>query len=72
VKFSNDTLQIKIVDFGTSIRRKDETSLLKSCVGTPWYIAPEVLKGKYDEKCDIWSLGVILHLLLVGTPPFRG
>ena len=63
--------KIKIIDFGTS-GVFDPNDSLKEKIGTPYYIAPEVIKKKYNEKCDIWSCGVIMYLLLVGYPPFNG
>lgn len=62
---------VKLVDFGTSTRLDPNTKLSQK-LGTPYYIAPEVIKMKYDEKCDIWSCGVIMYILLSGYPPFNG
>ncbi|KAK9173398.1 hypothetical protein cmbei_300920 [Cryptosporidium meleagridis] len=62
---------IKIIDFGLSTYFQQNTKM-KDRIGTAYYIAPEVLRGTYDEKCDVWSAGVILYILLSGTPPFYG
>jgi calcium-dependent protein kinase len=61
---------IKIADFGTGEINKHK--MLSEKTGTAYYIAPEVLNKKYNEKCDMWSCGVILYILLCGSPPFSG
>ena len=62
---------LKIIDFGTS-RKVFINEKLKTKLGTAYYIAPEVLEHNYDTKCDIWSCGVIMYILLCGYPPFNG
>ena len=62
---------IKVIDFGLSQVISPDRKL-KTKVGTAYYVAPEILKGSYTEKCDIWSAGVILYIFLFGDPPFNG
>lgn len=62
---------IKIIDWGTA-RFFEKNKKMNKVSGTPYYIAPEVLFEKYDEKCDVWSCGIIMYILLCGYPPFNG
>ena len=66
----SDYFKIKVIDFGTC--ELFQSKMLNEQIGTSFYIAPEVLKNSYDEKCDLWSCGVILYILLSGSPPFYG
>ena len=67
----SDDLTIKIIDWGCALTIKT-TKQSNQADGTAYYIAPEVLKGEYNEKCDIWACGVIFYILLCGYPPFNG
>lgn len=67
----NKTDIVKVIDFGTS-QVFEEGAKMHQGYGTAYYIAPEVLKGDYNEKCDMWSIGVITFILLSGRPPFDG
>ncbi|KAG9396143.1 Protein kinase domain [Carpediemonas membranifera] len=63
-------VDVKLADFGLSIVVDDGETLF-TCAGTPGYVAPEVLAHHgYGKEVDIWALGVILYILLVGFPPF--
>ena len=73
ILFETDELnsEIKLIDFGLS-RKYSADQKMHTILGTPYYIAPEVLKGNYDEKCDIWSIGALTYIMLCGEPPFKG
>lgn len=70
VKKSSSSL-LKVIDFGTCTLINNRKTI-SGKFGTAFYIAPEVIKGEYNEKCDVWSCGVILFILLSGRPPFYG
>ena len=67
----NGCLQVKLIDFGTA-KMFEKGHQENKYVGSSYYMAPEVIRRKYDEKCDLWSIGVIMYILLTGRPPFDG
>eukprot|EP00803_Ostreobium_quekettii_P003416 evm.model.scf_125.8 EVM.evm.TU.scf_125.8 scf_125:84167-97301(-) len=66
-----DEPMLKAIDFGLSVFFQ-EGEVLEHIVGSPYYVAPEVLQKHHGKELDIWSCGVILYILLSGTPPFNG
>jgi calcium-dependent protein kinase len=63
---------IKVIDFGLANRYDLLNNEMHTVVGTPYYVAPEVLRQNYGKECDLWSLGVIMYAILAGFPPFNG
>ncbi|KAJ7974813.1 Calcium-dependent protein kinase [Quillaja saponaria] len=61
--------RLKTIDFGLSIFFKPGEKFY-DVVGSPYYVAPEVLRKRYGPEADVWSAGVILYILLSGVPPF--
>jgi len=71
VEGDGSDLSVKIADFGSSAFIDPYGHLTDFC-GSPYYVAPEVLSQCYNEKCDIWSLGILMYVLLTGKPPYKG
>mmetsp|Transcript_46036 Transcript_46036/g.72761 ORF Transcript_46036/g.72761 Transcript_46036/m.72761 type:complete len:511 (-) Transcript_46036:55-1587(-) len=69
---NKDSLEcLKLMDFGSACScTKDQVLTTKA--GTSYYVAPQVIHGKYDMSADVWSLGVLLYVLCAGHPPFFG
>ena len=67
-----NNLDLKITDFGfAKCFDPDDFEGFDEILGSPVYMAPEIVKKlKYDEKVDIWSLGVMLYIILIGKTPF--
>ncbi|EEA06411.1 protein kinase domain-containing protein [Cryptosporidium muris RN66] len=68
---SSSNSLLKVIDWGFAAKCP-KSHKFTSIVGTPYYVAPEVLSGSYSKLCDLWSAGVILYILLCGYPPFHG
>lgn len=64
---------MKLIDFGFAKGSKSNTLDLDEFVGTPYYVPPEIVNGqKYGNKCDIWSLGVMVYYFVANDYPFNG
>jgi serine/threonine protein kinase len=63
---------IKLIDFGLARDISSQKNLNNLCSGTPFYIAPEVLKQNVSFSSDLWSLGVVMYICLSGNFPFHG
>ena len=70
-KESNGLLRVKLIDFGVAKIFSLNVNH-KTIAGSSIYMAPEVLRANYNESSDLWSIGVILYILLIGQPPFFG
>lgn len=64
-----ETNTLKVVDFGISVMFEPGQEL-RDQVGSIHYVAPQVLSGRYNHSCDLWSCGALMYLLLCGYPPF--
>ena len=70
--FLDSNSNVKLGDFGLARVMSHESQFAFTHVGTPYYMSPEQInEQKYNEKCDIWSLGCILYELCALRPPFR-
>ena len=73
-------LTIKITEFGASgtyvphkgLKKRRHHQYMNDVVGSLYYCAPEIFEKEYDEKVDLWSIGVIMYMMLTGEPPFSG
>ncbi len=68
-----DGSPVRVIDFGLAREHeRGRDGPMVDPVGSPYYVAPEVLRGEYDASCDLWSIGVVAYVLLCGYPPFNG
>jgi serine/threonine protein kinase len=67
---NDDKAVVKLIDFGFSRTHND--GYMTNKVGSPYYMSPCILQGKYDKSCDLWAVGIVTYILLSGYPPFNG
>lgn len=62
--------EMKLIDFGLATTVSSLDAVMTECVGSPFYLAPEVLEKSYTSKCDLWSTGVMMFILMTGELPY--
>jgi calcium-dependent protein kinase len=70
LKHGEEYSSIKVVSFGQGSARTAKAELFDESYGFPHFASPQALKREFSHKCDVWSVGVIAHLLLCGSCPF--
>jgi calcium-dependent protein kinase len=68
----DESSDIKLIDFGLGHLFNQNKNTMETKVGTCFYMAPEVISGKYTNACDVWSLGILLYVMISGRAPFNG
>lgn len=69
-KYQDKIYYVKLIDFGTCQKGTSKENLF---IGSAYYVAPEIVyHNYYSNKCDIWSLGIVLYMLITGGSPFEG
>ena len=71
IKFENGKNIYKLADYGVSKKLVDLKSFFETKCGKADFMAPEVYTGKYDRKCDLWSLGIIIYILMIRKNPSK-
>lgn len=63
---------VRLVDFGFSKYHGLHDQRMRTKLGSPYYMSPDILNGSYDRSVDLWSAGVVCYIMLCGYPPFSG
>ncbi|XP_066562493.1 serine/threonine-protein kinase Nek5 isoform X3 [Amia ocellicauda] len=70
---ANNGMKVKLGDFGIARMLNNTMELARTCVGTPYYLSPEICENRpYNNKTDVWSLGCVLYELCTLKHPFEG
>lgn len=73
IDLDDEELIVKLTDFGFATRYDPPDNTKKPALGSPHYMAPELVQERfYDQRVDVWAIGIITFILLKGRRPFNG